>query len=447
MKIVIAGAGEVGTHLARMLSSEELDITLMDNNEKKLLASSHRMEVLPIIGYPTQISNLEEAMVGKSDLFISVLPDESANLMACMLAKKLGAKQTIARINNHEYLRPINSLLFEDIGIDTMIYPEELAANEIVSTTKYPWARQYVELFNGAFVMVAVKVRNGAPIIGKKLSEIANNNSKTYHVVAIKRDINTIIPSGTTVVLHGDLVFFTSLKSNIEEVRKLCGKKNVKVEKIVIMGASPIALRTIDKLPKDIAISLIDTNKDLCMYLSDKLPQNVSIYHGDGRDPDVIEDVGLDNAQIFISLTENSETNILACFAAKRYNVFKTIAKEENIDYIALAYRLDIGTLINKKLLAAGYIYRMLWGQRLGSVVCLSLINNAEVAELIVGRNSNLVGKTMKTINLGEYITFGGLIRNGIPEMVSGETIFEPSDHVVVFYHDITMSKLKELFQ
>lgn len=446
MKIVIAGAGEVGIHLARMLSSENLDITLIDTNEKHLLAETRKMEVLPIVGNPTNILDMQESGVGTSDLFVSVLPDEASNIIACMIAKKLGAKQTIARINNHEYIDPANFTMFEDMGVDEMIYPEELAANEILSTIKYPWTRLYVEFFNGSFSMVAVKVREGAPIIGKALSELSNDNEKTYHVVAVKRDLSTIIPNGDTIINHGDLVFFTSLTNNLEIIRKLCGKGNVDVKKVVIIGASPIALRTISKLPKEISVAIIDKNKDKCLSLIDKLPRNISIYHGDGRDQEIIEEVGLNDSQIFIALTENSETNILSCFAAKKYNVFKTIAKEENIDYITLAYRLDIGSLINKKLLTAGYIYRMLWGQHLGSVVCISLVNNAEVAELIIGRKSNLVGKSMKDINLLETITFGGLVRNGVAQMVSGNTVFEPSDHVVVFYHNITMAKLKELF-
>lgn len=445
MKVVIAGAGEVGTHLARMLSYEELDITLMDENDKKLYNASRKMEIMPVTGNPTRLTDLENANVDKADLFISVLPDETANILSCHLAKMLGAKQTIARINNHEYLNPTNSLMLENLNIDAMIYPEELAANEIVSTIKHPWTRQYVELFNGAFAMVAVKVRDGAFIIGKRLYEL-NQDNKTYHVVAIKRDTTTIIPSGSTIIEHNDLVFFTVLTEYIDDVRVLCGKKNVEVDKIVIMGANPIALRTIDKLPNDINICLIDENKEYCMKLTETMPDNVSIYHGDGRDPDLIEDIGLHNTQVFMALTGNSETNILACFAAKRYDVFKTIAKEENIDYIALAYRLDIGTLINKKLLAAGHIYKMLWGQRLGSVSCLPLVSNAEVAELIIGRNSNLVGKAMCNVNLGGNITLGGLIRNGVAMMVSGDTVFEHSDHVVVFYHNMKISKLKELF-
>lgn len=447
MKIVIAGAGEVGTHLARLLSSEDIDIVLIDENEKKLMDSIHHMEVLPITGSPTMISTLENANVTDADLFVAVLPDESANIMSCLFAKKLGAKQTIARINNHEYLNPTNASFFEDLGVDSMIYPEELAANEIAMTVKYPWVRQYAELISGSFAVFAVKVREGAPIIGKALKDISSSDtSKTYHVVAIKRDVSTIIPKGDTIIQNNDLLYFTAITSSVDEVRQLCGKEDIKVKKMVIMGASPIALRTIAKVSSDIEVILVDNNKDKVQFLIDKMPNNVTVYRGDGRDSDIIEEIGLSNAQVFVALTENSETNVLACFAAKRYNVAKTIAKEENIDYIALAYRLDIGTLINKKILAAGYISRMLWGQELGSTASLSLINNSEVSEITLSKDSKLIGKSMKNIELGDNITIGGMIRNGIATMVHGDTVFQPYDHIVVFYHGINLSKLNKIF-
>jgi potassium uptake protein trkA len=212
------------------------------------------------------------------------------------------------------------------------------------------------------------------------------------------------------------------------------------------MGASPVALRTISKISEDIQVALIDIDKDKCLRLSQELPHNVEIYHGDGRDPEIVDEVNLEGSQVFIALTENSETNVLACLAAKRYNVYKTVAKEENIDYIPLAYRLDVGTLINKKLLAAGYIYRTLLGQDAGQVTCLSLVNNAEVIELVARRDSHIVGRRISDLKLPANMTFGGMMRNGRPCMIDGNTVFEPYDHVVIFYHDLTINTLKELF-
>ena len=370
--------------------------------------------------------------------------------MACALAKRVGAKHTIARINNAEYLEAEYGRLLEELGVDWMIYPEELAANEIAAITKYPWARQYITLFNGALALIGVKVRRGSPIVGKHLHELKGMlpeaESKSYHIVAIKRDLDTIIPSGRTLIEHNDLVFFTCGVDHTDVIRQLAGKDAPEIRRIVIMGASPVALRAITKIPSNIQIALIEINKDKCLRLSERMPANVEIYHGDGRDPEICEEVGLSDAQVFVALTENSETNVLACLAAKRYNVYKTIAKEENIDYIPLAYRLDIGTLINKKLLAAGYIYRILLGQQTGQVTCLSLVSNAEVVELVARRDSKIVGKKVSQLNLPSNITFGGMIRNGAPAMIDGDTVFEPYDHVVIFYHDVSINELNKLF-
>jgi len=450
MRIVIAGAGEVGTHLAKMLSNEEQNIVLMDQDGKKLERASHHLEVLPIEGSPTLLSDLERAHVAGADLFVGVTPDEATNVMACMLAKRVGARHTIARINNPEYLESEYNILMEELGVDSMIYPEELAAREIGSIIEYPWARQYVTLFNGALALVGVKVRNGAPIVGQYLKDLktllSGDDGKYFHVVAIKRDFDTLIPRGNTRIEHNDLVFFTCDVDHIDLVRKLSGKKAPKIERVVIMGASPVALRTISKISEDIQVALIDIDKDKCLRLSQELSHNVEIYHGDGRDPEIVDEVNLEESQVFIALTENSETNVLACLAAKRYNVYKTVAKEENIDYIPLAYRLDVGTLINKKLLAAGYIYRTLLGQDTGQVTCLSLVNNAEVIELVARRDSHIVGRRISDLKLPANMTFGGMMRNGRPCMIDGNTVFEPYDHVVIFYHDLTINTLKELF-
>lgn len=446
MRIIIAGAGEVGVHLAKMLSHEEQNIVLMDT--AKRLDDLGSLEALLVAGNPLLQEDQERAYVPGADLFVAVTPDHATNLIACTIAKQIGAKHTIARVNEPEYLEASYGELCARLGIDQTIYPEELAAEEIASTSLNPWARQYVTLFNGAVVLVGVKIREGAPILGKHLYELrggGDDDSKFYHVVAIKRDLETIIPSGATRIELNDLVYFTCTADQVDAVRCLAGKAAPEVRKMVIMGGSRVALQTIKRIPSDVKVYLIDEDKDKCLRLSQELPANVAVFHGDARDPNIIGEVGLNDAQVFVALTGNSEANILACLAAKRFNVYKTIAKEENIDYIPLAYRLDIGTLINKKLLAAGHIYRMLLGQSMGSIVFLTMVN-AELAELVVGRNSPLVGKKVKDLKLPDNMTLGGMLHNGIPQMVHGNTVISEHDLMIVFYHDVSLERLKKLF-
>lgn len=445
MNIVIAGAGEVGTHLAKMLSQEEQDIVLIDSNPARLEVAAMHSELLPLVGNPLSPTDLIQGKVKTADLFVSVLNEEADNILACALASRLGAKKTLARINNNEYLKPDMIQYFRNLGINTLVYPELLAAREIVSTIKNPWARQYVELFDGALVFVGVKVRDGSDIVGKYLHELTQTESKYYHIVAIKRDLDSIIPKGDTQILHGDIVFFATAKKDLDKIRILCGKRNPPVKKVVIMGGSRIALRSIEMIPKNIEVVIIEKNKEKGARISAIAPSNVQVYNGDGRDSDILQEVGLDEAEVFIALTENSETNVLACLGAKRFGVFKTIAKEENIDYISLADRLDIGTLINKKLLAAGSIFRIFLGEDSNTVKCLTLAN-ADVAELVAHRDSAITKRPIKDLNIPTGITFGGMVRNGVPQMIHGDTIIEPYDHVVVFCLNAPLNSLKKYF-
>lgn len=444
MKIIIAGAGEVGMHLAKMLSQEEQDIILMDPNEERLNLSGSSMEILPMVGNPTSLRDLEEAGVKRADLFVSVTPEETANMTACLLAHSLGARRTLARINNYEYLLPRNKELFERLGISSMIYPEMLAAKEIVTAVRRPWTRQYWELFGGALILIGVKVRDNSRLVNRLLSELLNEQ-KLYHIVAIKRQNATIIPRGSDRVESGDILFFTTTRSHIEDVRMLAGKKDPEIKKVFIMGGSRIALRTCQYLPNHIRVKVIELDKEKSHRIAEKVPGNVLIINGDGRDTDLLVQEGIRDAQAFIALTENSSTNILACLAAKRFGVFKTVAKIENLDYIPLAESMDIGSVINKKLIAASHIYQFLLDADVSNVKCLTFAN-ADVAELVARPGSKITKKQVKELRLPHDMTLGGMIRDGEPQMIKGDTQIKAYDHVVVFCLDTAMRKLEDYF-
>jgi len=444
VKIIIAGAGEVGTHLAKMLSQEKLDIVLMDPDEDRLVFPNSNMDILPIVGDPTSLRNLEEAGIKNTDLFVSVTPEETTNVMACMLAHNLGARRTLARINNYEYLLPKSKEFFENLGINAMIYPEMLAAKEIVSDIRRPWTRQYWELLGGALILIGVKIRENSQLINRKISELPSED-KQYHIVAIKRQNQTIIPRGSDDIRPGDLLFFTTTKNNIEVVRKQAGKQDPEVKKIFIMGGSRIALRACQYLPNHIRIKLIEIDKEKSHRIAEIVPGNVLVINGDGRDMDLLKQEGIKDSQAFISLTDNASTNILACLAAKRFGVFKTIAGVENLDYISLAESMDIGAVINKKLIAASYIYQFLLDVDVSNVKCLTFAN-ADVAELTARPGSKITRKAVKDLRLPNDMTLGGIIRDGEPILVNGDTQIQAYDHVVVFCLDSAMRKLEDYF-
>ncbi len=444
MKIIIAGAGEVGTHLAKLLSQENQDIILMDPNEERLAFTNTNLEIMPVIGNPTSINDLQRASVNTADLFIAVTPEETTNITACMLATNLGADKTFARINNQEYLLPKNKEFFKSLGVDSLIYPEMLAAEEIVNAVKRPWARLWWELCDGELILIGVKVRNNAPIVGKYLHELSRDE-KIYHIVAIKRDNETIIPRGDDQVKSGDVVYFTTTKNNIETIQKHTGKEVIHVKKVIIMGGGRIAVKTSQYLPSNLQIKILELNKDKSYKIAEIVGSNTLIINGDGRDTELLLQENIKDCDAFIALTGNSETNILACLAAKRFGVSKTVAQVENIDYITMAEKMDIGTVINKKLLSAGHIYQFLLNADVSNVKCLTFAN-ADVAELVAKPGSKITKKPVKNLNFPKDMTLGGLIRDGKPIIIEGETCIQAEDHVVIFCMGAAIHKLQNYF-
>ena len=445
MKIIIAGAGNVGTHLAKLLSREKQDIILMDDDEEKLTALSSNFDLLTVTASPSSISGLKEVGVKEADLFIAVTPDESRNMTACMLATNLGAKKTVARIDNYEYLLPKNKEFFQKLGVDSLIYPEMLAAKEIVSSMRMSWVRQWWEFCGGALILIGTKMREKAEILNIPLYELGGPNIP-YHVVAIKRGTETIIPRGDDVIKLHDIVYFTTTRKYIPYIRKIAGKEDyADVRRVMIMGGSRIAVRTAQYVPDYMQVKIVDNDINRCNRLTELLDDKTMIINGDGRDMDLLIEEGLKNTEAFVALTGNSETNILACLAAKRMGVEKTVAEVENIDYIGMAESLDIGTVINKKMIAASHIYQMMLDADVSNVKCLTFAN-ADVAEFTVPAGAKITKHFIKDLGLPKGTTIGGMIRNGEGVLVTGDTLIQPGDHVVVFCLSMMIKKIEKFF-
>lgn len=445
MKIIIAGAGAVGTHLAKLLSGEKQDIILMDENEEKLSRMESNFDLMTVNVSPTSISGLKEAGVAGADLFIAVTPDESRNMTACMLATSLGAKKTVARIDNYEYLLPKHKEFFAKLGVDSLIYPEMLAAKDIVDAVKMSWIRQWWEFAGGALILIGTKMRSTAEILDVPLHELGGRNIP-FHIVAIKRGNDTIIPRGDDTIQLNDIVYFTTTKKYIPYIRKISGKEHyADIRNVMIMGGSRIAVRATQYMPDYMKVKIIESNMSRCNRLTELVDDDVMVINGDGRDMDLLMEEGIKNTEAFVALTDSSETNILACLAAKRMGVTKTVAEVENVDYINMAESLDIGTVINKKFIAASHIYQMMLDADVSNVKCLT-IANADVAEFIVKPGSRITKCAIKDMGLPKGATIGGLIRNGEGILVTGNTIVQPDDHVVVFSLEMMIKKLEKFF-
>ena len=448
MKIIIAGAGAVGTHLAELLSKESQDIVLIDPDEDKLTRASEGLDLMTLTAEPTSISGLKEAGTPQADLFIAVTPSETRNIACCMLAHNLGAKKTVARIDNSEYMEPRNRDFFETMGIGSLIYPEMLAASEIVDGVKRSWVRQYWEVHGGALIMLGIKLREeAAPLFNTPLKDLCKPDTP-WHIVAIKRDEATIIPGGLDVLQLGDIAYFMTTKKHMPLIRQIVGKeKYADVRKLMIMGGGRISVHTCHQLPDYMEAKLIELNPARCARLADLLDNdNVMIINGDGRDSQLLLEEGIRNTQAFCALTDEAETNNLACLAAKRMGVRKTVALIENLEYVSMAEKLDIGTIINKKTIAASHIYKMMMEADVMNVKGLT-IADAEVAEFIASEGSPVCEKPVMELGLPKGITIGGLVRNGVGQLVSGRSQILPGDRVVAFARTSMIKQMERFFK
>ena len=444
MRIVIAGAGEVGTHLAKLLSREDMEISLLDESQERLGDLSANYDLLTKAGNPTSIRDLKDIGVKDCDLFISVTPHETENMTACLIANSLGAKRTLARIDNYEYLLPENKKFFEGMGLNHLIYPEVLAANEIEESLRTNWMRYHLHLCQGALELCIIKVRGTAKILGKTFASGVYNHGK-YRIVAIKRDQEMIIPRGSDAVLEGDMVYCMCPEDNMEFMREELGKSKREIKNVIFFGGGRVARKAAMELNGEMNIKIIEKDRDLCTTLSEKVPEAL-IINADGSDMDVLKEEGIQDADAFVAVTDSSEANIFACLAAKRFGVRKTIAEVENLDYIPMAEGLDIGTVLNKKTIAASYIYQMLLDASVRGVHNLTNAD-AEIVEFYAKEGSTITRHRVRDLDLPSEANIGGIVRAGEGILVNGDTQIISGDLVVVFCKSHVIRNLERFFK
>lgn len=444
MKIIIAGAGEVGTHLAKMLSNEFHDIMVIDPDEEKLKSIDANLDILTIKGSATSFETLKEAKVKKAGLFISVTHSEETNITASIIAKKLGAQKTIARVDNNEYIEPENISHFTSLGIDYLIYPERIAAREIVTLLGQAETFESVDFSGGKLSLYVLRLNEDALVLNQTLTEVTKSKKIEFRAVAIARNGNTIIPRGHDQFQLNDLVYVVTNKAGIKDVLKYSGKKKIDIKNIMILGGSRIGKRVAKSLETRFNIKLIEINKEKSTLLADEL-QNTLVINGDGRNIDLLNEEGIKNMDTFIAVTGNSETNILSCMLAKKLGVKKTIAEIENIDYIDFGENMKIDTVINKKLATAGRIYKFTMSAEVETMKCLTG-SDADVLEFVAKEDSKITKGNLRKIDFPKDAIVGGVIRDGIGFIAKGDTHVKADDRVVVFALPSAVKKLDNFF-
>ena len=452
MKIVIQGAGEIGSHLAKMLSREANDIAVIDDSPERLASISAIADVVAIEGPPSSLKMMREAEVQDADLFISVVPfvPQDVNIVSALLAKNLGAKKVTARIDDNDFLTPENKLLFKQMGIELMFYPEKLAADEIFDLLKHSTSSESIDFARGRLQVEVFKLEEDSPLLDMRIAEFAAITNKAelqFRVIAISRGGQTIMPKFDTKLMYHDLVYIIATREGMQFLMKFLGKSNIEVDKVMILGGSKIAELVASQLSKKISlVKILEKDKERAMALSEKLEDNVMVVLGDGRNSELLVDEGIKDFDAFLALTGKDEANVLACVVAKKFGIERTVAEVENIEYIHLAEEMGVDSVINKKLITAGRLFKFTLSGKARLVKYMSG-TDAEVLEYTVAPESAITKGALKDLSFPKDSVIGGLIRGSESMIAVGSTRIEAYDRVVVFALPEAVKEVDKFFK
>ena len=446
MKIIIAGAGDLGSHLAKLLSSESHDIYLLDLNEERLNTISSQIDVFTIAGDAKSVEIMEQKLISSCDLLIAVTSSEETNMLICILGKKLGAKRTIARINDVNIIKENKEHFYNELGIDTLISPTYLATLEIQRLVNQSAFTDDIEFDNGKLTVFGISLSENSSLINKTVRESGDlNPNLSFKPLALHRDDLTLIVNGETVLKENDIVYFISLKDSIPNIIKLCGKNNFKIKDVMIIGGSRIGINTAELLENDFRVTLVEKDKVTCQQMANTLKKTL-IINIDGHDVKMLEKEGLTEIDALISVTADSEMNIMTSLVGKSHGIKKTIARIENFDYINLSQSIGIDTLINKKIIAADNIFKFV---RKGNVSLVANLHgtDAEIIEFVVKDGSKITKSPINKLNFPNSSKIAGVIRNGIPIIPFGDFHLKENDKTIVFSLTESIQKIEKFFQ
>lgn len=444
MRIIIAGDGDTGTHMAQMLSVENQDIVLLGTNREHLAQLDMSGNFITFEGDPLSRSNLLRCGIDGAHLFVAVTPDETTNVLACQIAKASGCRRCVARVDNPEFSDPAVEGMLRRAGVDMLVFPERTAALEIARFIEHNWMTDWFQLHQGALYVVGVRMEQEGELCGKRLCEVGGN-PRLFHVAAIKRGNEVLIPRGDDCILEGDTLYFSVQPDNMNCLPPLCGRKATRSAHIMITGAGRVTENLLGQIAADHNVTVIDPDKERCMLLASRYPQAV-VVNAVSSDVSTLKEEGIDRCDTFVALTGSSEKNIVACMVAREHGVAKTVARIEELQYMPEAESLSIDKIINKKLINAGKILSVMLDSEISSTQCLSL-ENAEITEMTAAEGSRIVSRPIRELKLPREMTVAGIIRNGKGILVEGDTQVAPGDNVVIFSKTGNLSGLKKLFR
>lgn len=434
----------MGIHLAKYFADEHQDVYLIDNDRSHLSILESDFNLRTIYGEPIDFKTLRDANTEKADVFVAVTADTATNLVTCAMAKSMGAKKTIARVDKYDFLEKTNVGVIRSMGVDHVVYPDYLAALSVISSLEHPWSFGWNDFNDGAIVLVAVSVTENSPICGSLLKDMYKEN-RTMHISALKRGSKIIIPHGEDRLQLNDILYITTIPEGLEKVRTITGKEAKPIKKVILMGGSAVAELSVKLAGKRFSFVIIDKNLERCRKIAENCA-DADVIYGDGSEQDVLEEAGLNSCDAFVALSDNSESNILGCITALDCGVPRTIAEVEKEQFIAKAESFRIGSIVNKPIITANAIFQIILDSDQSSSKCFAM-KDAEVAKMEIKENSSLTRQPVKELKLPNDLTFAGVIRNGKGEIVTGNTVFKQGDSVIVFCLNGSLDKVERLFR
>ena len=445
----------MGAHLAKMLSNESNEITVIDPDPERIRSLSQTADVATILGGPSSIPELKEAGCSSADLFIAVNPlqPQSVNIVSALLAKKLGTRRVVARVDDEDFLSPENKLLFKDMGLDMMFFPEKSASDEVDDMLRSTASTDTLDFARGKLQLGVFKLDDDSPLLDMTVAEFSQAitelpNGAEFRIVAISRGNSTIIPKSDSTFKYNDYLYIISCRDGMPALMKYLGKDKLEIRRVLILGGSEIGQMVAARLAarKMDDIKIIDINPKHCRFLSEVLPDSVSVACGDVRNADFLKEEGMNSYHAVLAFTGSDETNILSCVVAKKMGVSRVIARVENLEYIRLAEDMGVDSVINKKLITASRIFKFTLSDKVRSVRYVSG-TDAEVLEYTAAPGSRITKKPLKDIEFPADAIIGGIIRGGDSFIAVGSTHIEAYDRVAVFALPDAVKEVDKFFK
>jgi len=444
MRIIIVGAGEVGYQIAKFLTYEGADVVIIDREGDKLRRISEELDIATIEAEGSDPSAFKEAGADNADLLLAVTNSDETNMIACLLGKAMfNIKRKIARIRNPDYFFNKELLGKANLDIDPAINPELESAEAVSRIIESPFASEIIEFEQGKIKVIGFKIPQESPIKERKLKSIRTLLNKDFIIGIVERDESVLVPSGEDILKEGDIVYMPLLKEEIQEVAQSLGVQAKPAKKVMILGGGRIGYYIANKMESKADIKIIEKDSERCKFLSKYLGKSL-ILNGDGVDKQLLIEENISNMDAYIAVSNNDELNIMAGLLAKKLGAKKIIALVNRTDYIPLAHNLGIQSVLSPRLITASIILRYL---RRGEVLSLTAIaeNKAEIMEVVVNKNSSLIGRTLKEGVFPKNSILGAIIRDDRIITPSGEDYIKEKDKLIIFTIKDSIKEVEKL--